>query len=270
MTDALDLDAYLERVRWSGPLRADLETLAGLQRAHMRAIPFENLDVLLGRGIRLDLPALQRKLVHERRGGYCFEHVTLFAAVLERIGFAPRRHAARVVLFVPVTAAPRTHAFLSVDLAQGRFVVDPGFGALSPSLPVPLLDPGATAPEIASHWMARDGGRWVLRVRADGKPAADAWVSTLEDEHLVDHELGNHYTATHPDSPFVQRLMLRALTDGGRVTVMNRDATIWGADGPRATQLTDRRALRALLTEHFGFDLPEVEGLRVPAIPAWD
>ena len=270
MTDALDLDAYLERVRWSGPLRADLETLAGLQRAHMRAIPFENLDVLLGRRPRLDLPALQRKLVRERRGGYCFEHVTLFAAVLERIGFAPRRHAARVVLFVPVTAAPRTHAFLSVDLAQGRFVVDPGFGALSPSLPVPLLDPGATAPEIASHWMARDGGRWVLRVRADGKPAADAWVSTLDDEHPVDYELANHYTATHPDSPFVNRLMLRALTESGRVTLMNRDATVWGADGARATQLADRRALRALLAEHFGFDLPDVETLRVPAIPEWE
>jgi N-hydroxyarylamine O-acetyltransferase len=173
------------------------------------------------------------------------------------------------VLFVPVTAAPRTHAFLSVVLAQGRFVVDPGFGALSPSLPVPLVDRGASVPEDASHWMARDGGRWVLRVRADGKPAVDAWVSTLDDEHPVDYELANHYTSTHPDSPFVNRLMLRALTDGGRVTLMNRDATVWNADGPRAAQLADRQALRALLSEHFGIDLPEVEGLRVPAIPEW-
>jgi N-hydroxyarylamine O-acetyltransferase len=269
MTEALDLDAYLERIRWSGPLRADLETLAGLQRAHMRHVPFENLDVLLGRRPRLDLPALQRKLVQERRGGYCFEHVTLFAAVLERLGFAPRRHAARVVLYVPAAAAPRTHAFLRVDLPQGRFVVDPGFGALSPSLPVPMPDRGASVPEDTSHWMARDGARWVLRVRADGKPAVDAWVSTLDDENPVDYELGNHYTATHPDSPFVNRLMLRALTDTGRVTVMNRDATVWSTDGPRATPLADRRALRALLAEHFGFDLPEVEALRVPAIPEW-
>jgi N-hydroxyarylamine O-acetyltransferase len=269
VTEALDLDAYLERVRWTGPLHRDLDTLAGLQRAHMRHIPFENVDVLLGRAPRLDLKALQAKLVQARRGGYCFEHVTLFAAVLERLGFAPRRHAARVVLYVPASAAPRTHAFLSVDLAKGRFVVDPGFGALAPSTPVPLLD-SDVAPEGVSHWMARDGARWVLRVRAVGQPAVDAWVSTLDDEHAVDYELGNHYTATHPDSPFVNRLMLRALTDTGRVTVMNRDATVWDAAGPRATPLADRRALRALLAEHFGFDLPEVEALRVPSLPEWD
>ncbi|HEX5121746.1 MAG TPA: arylamine N-acetyltransferase, partial [Rhodanobacteraceae bacterium] len=92
----LDLDAYLARIGWTGGREPTFATLAGILRAHVRTIPFENLDVLLGRAIDLDLRALQRKLVHARRGGYCFEHATLFAAVLEALGFAPLRHSARV------------------------------------------------------------------------------------------------------------------------------------------------------------------------------
>ncbi|MET0344630.1 MAG: arylamine N-acetyltransferase, partial [Casimicrobiaceae bacterium] len=97
----LDLDAYLRRLAWSGELRNDHATLAALVDAHMARIPFENLDVLLGRGIRLDLASIQAKLVHARRGGYCFEHATLFAAVLEAIGFTPIRHIACVLMVTP-------------------------------------------------------------------------------------------------------------------------------------------------------------------------
>ncbi|HWC46331.1 MAG TPA: arylamine N-acetyltransferase, partial [Casimicrobiaceae bacterium] len=91
MTGAVDVDAYFARIGDVDAPRRDLATLARLLRAHMHAIPFENLDVLLGRGIDLDLSALQAKLVGARRGGYCFEHATLFAAVLETLGFAIRR-----------------------------------------------------------------------------------------------------------------------------------------------------------------------------------
>ena len=100
---SLDLDAYLDRVRWTGGLRPAFDTLAGLLLAHMVCIPFENFDVLLGRPIRLDLGPLQQKLVMNRRGGYCFEQTTLFAAVLERLGFRPLLHSARVILFSPRT-----------------------------------------------------------------------------------------------------------------------------------------------------------------------
>src|SRR4051812_11919175 len=129
---ALDLDAYFARIQWGGPTHASYGTLAGMLAAHVTRIPFENLDVLLGKPIRLDMGALQPKLVGARRGGYCFEHVTLFAAVLERLGFAPIRHTARVVLVVPRHLAPRGHMLLTVKLPEGTFVVDPGFGGLAP------------------------------------------------------------------------------------------------------------------------------------------
>jgi len=265
MTAPLDLDAYLERIRWGGSVRHDLDTLAGLLRAHMRRIPFENLDVLLGRPIRLDLDSLQDKLVRASRGGYCFEHATLFAAVLEMLGFKPVRHAARVVTVVPRAASPRTHMFLMVPVAEGRFVIDPGFGALAPRVPVPLAQGEQARCEGDMHMMIRDGAHWVLRAQV-GEKAVDAWASTLEEENVVDFEMANHFTSTHPTSPFVNRIMLRALTDDGRVTVMNRDITLWRGNQPERSQLGDRVALRALLVEHFGFDLPQVEQLRVPQI----
>jgi len=172
-----------------------------------------------------------------------------------------------VVVIVPRGESPRTHMLLTVPLAGETFVVDPGFGALAPAAPVPLVHLDAN-PEGPTHWMARDGNHWVLRARARDK-VVDCWVTTLEPDNLVDFEVGNHYTATHPTSPFVNRLMLRALTADGRVTVMNRDLAIWHGDEAQFTQVADRSALRALLIDYFGFDLPEVERLRVPSIPEW-
>src|ERR1043165_7218391 len=99
MAASLDLEASLDRIQWSGPMSATWDTLAALLDAHMSRIPFENLDVLLGRPVNLDLGGLQDKLVRAGRGGYCFEHATLFAAVLEAFGVQPARHSARVVLY---------------------------------------------------------------------------------------------------------------------------------------------------------------------------
>ena len=268
MTSSIDLDAYFARIQWRGATMPTFETLAGILRAHMRRIPFENLDVLLGRGVRLDSDALQEKLVRSRRGGYCFEHATLFADVLEALGFAPVRHSARVVLIAPRTASPRTHMFLTVPLAEGTFVVDPGFGALAPNAPVELVDASQHDVVGRSHWMVRDGAYWTLRARTDDN-VVDCWVTTIEADNAIDFVVANHYTSTHPDSAFVNRIMLRALTDTGRIAVMNRDVTIRTGGASRTMQLADRAALRALLTEHFDFDLPEVEALRVPSIDEW-
>ena len=114
MTTTVGLDAYFQRIDWSGSRDPTLETLAGLIAAHTAHIPFENLDVLLGRTVCLDLESLQEKIVGGRRGGYCFEHAALFAAVLEALGFQVARHAARVVLFGPLAEAKRDHMFMTV------------------------------------------------------------------------------------------------------------------------------------------------------------
>ena len=267
MASPLDLDGYFDRIQWRGSIAPTHATLCGLLDAHIAHIPFENIDVLLGRRVRLDVEGLQAKLIQGRRGGYCFEHAILFAAVLEALGFAPVRHAARVIVFRPRSEVPRTHMFLSVTVEGARFVVDPGFGPFASRLPLPLDGTGLPA-ERPTHRMAREGDDWVLHATRNGAEIP-AWVANLEAQNPIDFEVANHFTATHPGSMFVNWIIASAVTPDGRVNVMNRDVTHLRGGEVITAQLPDRAALRALLAEHFGFDLPEVETLRVPAIPDW-
>ncbi|HEY6509056.1 MAG TPA: arylamine N-acetyltransferase, partial [Vicinamibacterales bacterium] len=246
----------------------DIDTIAALMRAHMAAIPFENLDVLLGRGIRLDLESVTAKLVTARRGGYCFEHGTLFQAALRALGVAAAAHAARVLLVAPKAEAPRTHMFLTVEDAGTTWVLDPGFGGQGPLVPVPLVEGEEARRGPDLHRLLRRDGEWVLEGLVNGVMAA-LWTSSLEPQLPVDFTLANHYVATFPESPFATRLMIRALTPDGRVSVMNRDVTVLRDGVAETRQLASRAELRALLERYFGFDLPEVDRLRIPTVPEW-
>ena len=136
-TAGLDLDAYLRRIGYSGDLQPTRAVLVALHLAHATHIPFENLDVLLKRPIRLDLASLQAKLVTAGRGGYCYEQNGLFAAVLRELGFAVTPLAARVRYRVTL-ALPRTHMTLLVQAGGEGFLADVGFGSAGLLLPVPF------------------------------------------------------------------------------------------------------------------------------------
>jgi N-hydroxyarylamine O-acetyltransferase len=272
-------DGYLERIGVPGPLAPTLGTLTRMLRAHMARIPWENLDVLLGRGIKLDLDSVYDKLVTARRGGYCFEHSILLAGALTHAGFSPVAHAARVIMLRPRHEAPRTHMLLTVPADGVTYMVDPGYGGYGPLVPMPLVadaivrdgqgSPGSPGSNDA-HRLVRRDGEWVLEGELEGawRPF---WTSPLTLEHPVDFVMANHYTSTHPQSAFATMLLMRAITpDGRRVSVANRDVTM-ARDGVfEKSQLADRAALRVLLQKEFAIDLPEVERLRVPAIPEWD
>jgi hypothetical protein len=129
---AIDLDAYFARVGYQGPRAPTLDTLRALHRLHPAAIAFENLDPLLKRPVRLDVGALMDKLVHAHRGGYCYEHNIFFQAVLRAIGFTVASLAARVQWNVPPdTDTPRYHMLLRIDLVDGPYIADVGFGRLT-------------------------------------------------------------------------------------------------------------------------------------------
>ena len=263
MASALNLDAYFARIGWRGATDPDFATLAGLLKAHTAKIPFENLDVLLGQTPRLDLEGLQDKLVTRCRGGYCFEHATLLAAVLTELGFRPAAHAARVVLMRPKEQSPRGHMFLTVALGGESYLVDPGFASYSAREPLPFRAGDFNSNQ--SHVLTRNGDFWTLHVRRDGV-LIPGWVTRLEPEHPIDFEVSNHWTATSPASPFTQVVMMSAVTPQGRVNVMNRDVTLPGGE---TRQLADRKELRQLLAAHFGFDLPKAESMKVPAVAEW-
>jgi N-hydroxyarylamine O-acetyltransferase len=262
-----NLEGYLARIEWDGRHEPTRATLESVLRAHMMKVPFENLDVLLGRPIRVDLDSVYGKLVTARRGGYCFEHGTLLLAALQQLGFQPVAHAARVIQLRPRSEAPLTHMFLTVQMEGKTFVLDAGFGGHAPRVPVPL-----TGEEVRdgndAHCMVRQGSDWALEAKIDGVPTA-LWSASVEPAEPVDFVMANHFVSTFPESPFVTRLMLRALTPTARVSMMNQDVTVRDASGQRTRVMTDRAELRRLLIDHFGFDLPEVERLRVPSVPQW-
>ena len=135
--ESLDLPAYLRRVEYAGEREASPSVLEALHQAHATHIPFENLDIFLGRAIELDLASLQAKLVAGRRGGYCFEQNLLFSSVLQAFGFAVTQLAARVRRGNGVLL-PRTHMMLEVEAGGRQWLADVGFGSDGLLAPVPL------------------------------------------------------------------------------------------------------------------------------------
>ena len=268
---AFDLDAYLARIGFDGPREPTLDVLRALHRLHPGAIPFENLDPLLGRPVPLDLAALQAKLVGARRGGYCFEQNALFRAALTALGFAVTPLIARVVWMAPPGAplGPRSHMLLRVDLAEGPYLADVGFGGHLYSAPLKLA-PGLEQPtaEAVLRLMPAAGEALVLETRLP-TGWTPAYRFTLERAEDSDYEVGNWHTSTHPASLFTNNLLAERLTPRARSSLLNTRLTRRYPDGrTEIVELTSPGALARALEEDFG--LPpqgDIEALfaRLPA-----
>lgn len=250
-TRPLDLQAYLRRIDYRGPLEPGSDALAALHLAHATHIPFENLDILLGRPIRLELAQVQDKLVAGRRGGYCYEQNLLFAHVLQALGFSVERLAARV-RYGRERPRPRTHMFLMVAVDGERWITDVGFGAEGLLLPVPFR-PGAPSRHFAWTYrvMEEQAGRYVLQSRRGGG-WLDLYAFTLEPQLAVDYEMANYYTSTHPDSAFTRILTVQLPTPRARHILRNRELII--DDGGRLSRrlIDSDEALLEVLAETFG------------------
>jgi N-hydroxyarylamine O-acetyltransferase len=259
----IDLDRYFARIGYDGPRDATLATLNGIANAHVQAIPFENLDVLLGRPIDLDLDAVQRKLVDERRGGYCFEQNSLLLAVLGQLGFEARPLSARVRMQRPRDFVPaRTHLVVRVEL-DGPWLADVGIGSMSMGSAIRLVldEPQATPHE--TRRLVRDGARVFHQALLAGE-WTDIYEMTLEEMPAIDREVANWYTSTHPQSTFKARLSAaRALPEGRRVTLLNRELTLRARDGSGEHRMIESPdELLAVLADQFGLVFPP--GTRFP------
>jgi N-hydroxyarylamine O-acetyltransferase len=254
-TEPLDLDAYLARIAHSGPLEPTAKVLCDLHLAHAASIPFENIEVLLGRAPRLDLDGLQAKLVRDRRGGYCFEHNLLFAAVLERLGFRVSRLAARV-WYRATRRLPRTHMLLRVDLTEGPWVTDVGFGGGGLLYPFPLSHGLESAQFAWAYRLQRGPNTWMLQSR-EPTGWADLYEFSEEPHEPVDYEPANYFVATHPSSPFVRTLTAQRPTPGARFTLRNRELITDRGGGRIESRTVAEHELLAVLDEVFGVRLPE-------------
>jgi len=251
---ALDTAAYLGRIGVGAPAAPTPAALALLHEAHCTAVPFENLDILLGQPIRLDLASLQAKLVAGRRGGYCFEQNTLFQAALEALGFRVTPLAARVRAGA-TGVRPRTHMLLRVDLDAGPFLADVGFGADGLLRPLPLAAGAELKVGPCAHRLAREGDLFVLQARTTAG-WSDLYAFTLERQYPVDYEVANHFTSTHPQSIFVLGLTAQRSWPERRALLRNRELVVRGADGQRVTSVRDPGHLLELLATVFDLAFP--------------
>ena len=259
---AADLDAYLTRIGYAGEVQSDASTLARLHLAHATHIPFENLDVLLRRPIRLDLPNLHAKLVGGARGGYCYEHNLLFGSVLRTLGFAVIPLAARVHYRTTHTL-PRTHMLLLVQADGAEWLTDVGFGGEGLLLPVPL-QPGAVSHQFAWTYRAdqRQGG-WMLQSLRDGV-WVDLYAFTREAQELADYEMANYWVSTHPSSRFVQNLTVQLPGVEVRHVLRGRELTLDRGSTATTRTLADEE-VAAALAQIFGLRLEP--GSQLPPLP---
>jgi N-hydroxyarylamine O-acetyltransferase len=255
VTEGLDLEAYLQRIGYSGGLDPTVETLTALHRAQVLSIPFENLDILLGRPIRLDLASLQAKLVRDRRGGYCFELNTLFAAVLEHMGFAVSGLAARVSMGEE-RATPRTHMVLGVDIAGARWLADVGFGGDTLLDPIPFDDDRPVRQGAWAFRLADEGEVRILwGLRADGW--LDLYSFTQEPQLPVDYEVASHFTSTWPRSPFVTKIIAQRSGLDERWMLIEDELRVERPDGTERWTVASHEERLSVLAERFGLGFPE-------------
>lgn len=277
MSETIDLDAYFQRIGYEGSTESVERTLHEVVAAHVRSIPFENLDVVRGLGVSLEPAAIERKLVHERRGGYCFEQNGLLLLVLRELGFDVQPLSARVRLLQPRTEAPaRTHLFLRVEIAGSAWLVDAGVGRMSPPAPLRLELDMEQPSTHETRRIVSDGAWTGLASRGPndrlfhqvllGDEWADLYDFTLEEMHPIDRELANWFTSTHPESKFRRNLIAARVTDTGRITLLNRELKHRDNGGtPVIRHLkTDAELLDALDTE-FGLQLDS--GARFDTVP---
>lgn len=244
----LDLDAYLERIGLNGR-----PTIAQVHRAHLTSIPFENLDPHQGLSVSLEVEDLQRKLVTERRGGYCFEQNLLLKAALEALGAEVDMFLARMRLgSTPGVVRPRSHLLLRVSENGASWHADVGFarGILDP---IPFGPGPAQEQSGWSFRVVQDGSELVLQ-KLERDEWADVYGFLPQPVPLIDVEVSNWWTSAHPRSLFVTGLIAGVRGDDGTGTLLcDWSELSISEQTPAGTRVTpiERAAIPELLATRF-------------------
>ena len=267
-TAALDLDAYLSRIDHRGPVSPRLDVLQEIALRHPLAIPFENLNPLLGRPVPLDVASLQQKLVRDGRGGWCFEHNVLLGTALAAIGFDVTGLAARVMWNMPAgVTMPRSHMVLRVSVEGQAVIVDAGFGGLTLTGPLRLpVSRNGLAPFLEADVEQDTPHERCRIVRADDSFVVEARVREewkalyrfdLQRQAIADYEVTSWYLSTSPKSHFLTTLVAARVKADRRLALRNTDFAVHHQDGytERRAVLTGK-AVRVTLEDEFGINVP--------------
>ena len=249
----MQIEPYLRRIQYDGPLSLDIETLRALHRAHLFTVPFENLDIHLKRPIILDEQRLYDKIVNQGRGGFCYEQNGLFAAILRQIGFKVDKLEARVGARGWEAGTPFDHMALVVTLDE-RWLADVGFGD-SFIEPLRLDDPGAQTQQNGTFQVVHDGIAGVQSRKTKAGDWHDEYLFQLEPHDLGDFEPGCDHNQYSPKSHFTQQRVCSLATPTGRITLSDRRFIVT-ENGQRTEHDLDSEAdFQRLLRDKFGIEL---------------
>lgn len=263
-TPEIDLDAYFQRIGYSGERTPTLETLRMIQRLHVATIPFENLNPLLEIPVVFGIDALQQKMVHGGRGGYCFEQNRLLSFVLQALGFQVRGMAARVMWNIPESEVKAiSHQVLKVEVGDESYIVDVGFGGLSPTGPLLLeLNTVQTTPHEPFR-LVELGDELAVQayVKAEWK---SLYRFTLREFLLPDYEVFSWFLCTNPGSYFLRNLAVARSIPDRRYGLRNTLLTTHYLGGEsEQRELTSVAEFRTVLEGIFQLTLPETPKLDV-------
>jgi len=256
----VDLDAYFARIGYDGPRTAELSTLRALHALHPAAIPFEAIDVLLDRGVDLTPEAVDAKLIHGGRGGYCFEQNSLFARVLTALGFQVEGLAARVGWNMPpgAPAQPRTHMVNRVEIDGVSWLADVGFGGCVLSAPLLLDSRDAQATRHDHYRLVPILGGVTQEVERE-----QGWVPAYDLSMVPcvprDYEMANWFTSTHPTSHFRSTLLVALTRPEARYGLLHNRLTVRPVGDEPAREILDAAGIERVLVEVFG----------LPVEPSW-
>ncbi|MBT9525052.1 MAG: arylamine N-acetyltransferase [Rhizobacter sp.] len=257
----IDLDAYLNRIGYTGPRAASYEVLSAVARLQPAGIVYENIDPLLGTAPLLNLGALQDKLLTRGRGGYCFEQNLLLKEALQALGMKVTALAARVVWMQPPGAPlrSRNHMVLRVEAAGGQagpFIVDAGFGGNLMNTPL-AWEPGVVQRSPHAVLRLTQDGEWYTIETMLPTGWAAMYRFTLEPYLPVDYEPLNWFTATHHSSIFRHNLLMERLTPELRTGLFNDRLVLRRPGGaPQVRRIDTLAGFDEVLRDHFGLQLP--------------
>lgn len=253
----VDLDAYFSRIGYDGPRAPTLDVLKRIILSHQRAIAFENLDSFSGSPVVIDPAAIEKKIVHDGRGGYCHEQNQYLRLVLRAVGFDARLRMARVRWMQPPDAMPqRGHMTLNVAVDGKWYLADVAFGAMTPTAPLCLETTDEQATPHQTYRLIPIGDSLHLEVRI-----GDHWRPVYSfdsvDYYPVDFQAANWLVSTYLDSEFVRNLVVARPTADRRQILNNTLLSIRHPDGRVDKQtLANVKELRSALTDMFGITLP--------------
>lgn len=255
----MNLDMYFKRIGYVGARDGSIDVLRDLHLHHTQAIAFENLSPYLRLDMALDPDSLFDKLVHHRRGGYCYEQNGLFKHALDTLGFGTRSLAARVRLNMPEgQKTARTHMLLLVEIGSERYIADVGFGGMTLTAPIRLVSDIAQETPHGLYRLTESGNEFALSAQV-GEVWKTLYTFNLAEHSTVDYELMNWYTSTNPRSIFVNNLVAARPVRDGRHTLLNNRYSFHGLSGVKGEQTIGTvTELKEVLFNVFGVEVPTV------------